>query len=167
MKEIIEELDRNKECIVNLLGGLTEHQINWKPDENSWCLLEVICHLYDEEQLDFRARFSHILESPEQAMSPINPPAWIIEHDYMGQNFEEKLQGWKKEREHSLDWLKSLVDPDLTKTYLHPKLGPMSAKFMLSNWLAHDYLHLRQILKLKYAYLERMKGTPLFYAGDW
>jgi hypothetical protein len=43
----------------------------------------------------------------------------------------------------------------------------MTAMLFLSNWLAHDYLHIRQIIKLKFDYLEKMTGEGLSYAGDW
>jgi hypothetical protein len=30
----------------------------------------------------------------------------------------------------------------------------MSAEMFLANWLAHDYLHIRQLIRLRYHYLE-------------
>ncbi|MEM6429633.1 MAG: hypothetical protein AAF708_10365 [Deinococcota bacterium] len=42
----------------------------------------------------------------------------------------------------------------------------MSAQFFLENWLAHDYLHMRQVVKLKYDYLTA-DGVNLIYAGTW
>ncbi len=43
----------------------------------------------------------------------------------------------------------------------------MTAKMFLSNWLAHDYLHLRQILDLKFNYHKLLSGDSLTYAGKW
>jgi len=43
----------------------------------------------------------------------------------------------------------------------------MSAKFILANWLAHDYLHIRQITRLKYDYLQDIPNENLSYAGNW
>ncbi len=43
----------------------------------------------------------------------------------------------------------------------------MTAKMFLSNWLAHDYLHIRQITKLKYDYLKQLTNEDLNYAGNW
>jgi hypothetical protein len=46
-------------------------------------------------------------------------------------------------------------------------LGRLSAGTFLSNWLAHDYLHIRQIIRLKYQYLQRQTRESLDYAGAW
>ena len=35
----------------------------------------------------------------------------------------------------------------------------------LVNWVAHDYLHVRQILKNKYAWMQDVSGEKLDYAG--
>lgn len=43
----------------------------------------------------------------------------------------------------------------------------MGAKMLLANWLAHDHLHLRQIVRLKYERLKALGGEPLAYAGEW
>jgi len=43
----------------------------------------------------------------------------------------------------------------------------MSASLFLSNWLAHDYLHIKQIIALKYKFLEQFSGVSIKYAGDW
>lgn len=42
-----------------------------------------------------------------------------------------------------------------------------ASKFFLTNWLTHDYLHMRQIIKLKYDYLEQQSGEMIDYAGTW
>ena len=47
------------------------------------------------------------------------------------------------------------------------KMGPLSARFFLENWLAHDFLHMRQINRRKYEYLRAHVGNALDYAGDW
>ena len=38
---------------------------------------------------------------------------------------------------------------------------------MLTNWLAHDYLHIRQIIKLKFDFLKDQSDEHLSYAGEW
>jgi hypothetical protein len=43
----------------------------------------------------------------------------------------------------------------------------MTARSFLTNWLAHDYLHLRQILRIKHHYLKTESGESLSYAGAW
>ena len=165
--QIAIELHRNRSVFEDLLTGTPEDQYHWKPAPEKWCLLEVIGHLYDEERLDFRARVKHTLETVDQPMPSINPPGWVTEHQYMEQDFETRLQEFLTERDQSVKWLRSLENPNWDNTYQHPKLGPMPAQLFINNWLAHDYLHFRQITRLRYQYLKEQSTEALDYAGTW
>jgi hypothetical protein len=72
-----------------------------------------------------------------------------------------------EERKHSLNWLSELRNPPWDNQYQHPKLGPMTARQFLLNWLAHDFLHLRQIIRTKYQYMQSKSDTDVSYAGNW
>ena len=165
--KIIQELSRNKTVFKELLSGLDKEFYLWKPKPEKWCLLEIICHLYDEEREDFRARTKHVLETPDEPMTPIDPAAWVIDRDYIGQDFESTLEKFLKERDDSIAWLNSLQSPNWDNTYQHPKVGPLKAELFLVNWLAHDYMHIRQILNTKFGYLQTLTDKPLDYAGNW
>jgi hypothetical protein len=165
--KIIQELIRNKLVFNELLTGLTDKEFLWKQNSDKWCLLEIICHLYDEEREDFRTRTKQVLESPELPLPKIDPVGWVIERKYLQQNFSEKLKDFLSEREQSVKWLQSLKNPKWENAYNHPKLGKMTAKLILANWLAHDYLHIRQITKLKYDHLKSKSDEDLSYAGNW
>ncbi len=166
-EEIINELDRNRNAFAGLLTNLPQKHFLWKPAPDNWCLLEILCHLYDEEREDFRARVEHCLELSDLPFSPIDPVGWVIDRKYLDQNYEEMLQGFLRERRASANWLRSIVNPNWSNTRVHPTLGEMSADEFLSNWLAHDYIHIRQIIKLKYAYLDKFSDQSLSYAGNW
>ena len=161
------ELERNGEVIRQLLTGLTPAQYKWRPAEGKWNLLEVICPLYDEEREDFRARAELILDDPAREWVKIDPPAWVMERDYANQNFEQRIQDFVVERDRSVAWLRSLKEPKWDNFFMHPKVGPVSAQLILDNWLAHDLLHIRQMVRIKYAYLRNHVSSPLDYAGPW
>jgi len=158
---------QNLNTIHSLLENIEEAQIRWKQSPEKWNLLEIICHLLDEEKEDFRTRLKSVLENPENPFPPIDPPGWVISRNYGNQDFKKVLTEFIEERKKSVDWLKSLNNVNWDNTYLHPKIGPMSARYIITNWLAHDYLHIRQILKLKYDYLKEVSQQNLSYAGDW
>lgn len=165
--KIINELCRNRQVFNELLSGLQAEMYLWKPVPEKWCLLEVVCHLYDEECEDFRARTKHVLETPDEPMPLFDQLSWVTEREYMRQDFSEKLKALLKEREQSIAWLERLQSPKWDNAYDHPKLGPMTAKMFLSNWLAHDYFHIRQIVRIKFTYLKEKSPEDLRYAGDW
>lgn len=164
--EIIIELENNKAVFAAILKADKPLQ-TWKPQPHKWCLLEIVCHLFDEEREDFRARVKHVLETPQQPLPSIDPQGWVMERRYMEQDFGTFVNKFLKEREHSIDWLRSLKNPEWKNTTSHPRLGEMAAELFLANWLAHDYLHFRQITRLKYQYHLTHSGVSLDYAGEW
>jgi hypothetical protein len=164
---IIDQLAQNKTVIHGLLHPVNQEAHLWKPNPDKWCLLEVICHLVDEEIYDFRTRVNTALNPTDQSFVPIDPEGWVTERSYIRQNYQLKLAEWQTEREQSLDWLKSLNNPDWNSFFIHDQSGPMSAGKVLANWLAHDYLHIRQIIGIKHAYLSQLSNEDLSYAGTW
>ena len=164
---IINGLEINKAVFQALLQNVGKNEYLWKPAEDKWCMLEIICHLYDEEREDFRKRLKLVLETPELAPPAIDPANWVKSRNYLQQDFSLKLAAFIQEREHSVSWLRSLVNPGWDNASNHPPAGRRTAGMYLANWLAHDYHHIRQINRLKYDYLKAVSGGDLSYAGKW
>lgn len=160
------ELERNREVFSRLLGGKRPAAYSWRPAPGKWNLLEIVCHLYDEEREDFRTRVQHALESRDTP-PPIDPVGWVTSRNYAAQDYEVKLAAFLNERTASIAWLQSLQSPRWDSTYRHPQLGPQTARMFLACWLAHDHLHLRQIVRLEYERLKDESGEDLGYAGAW
>jgi len=58
---LYQELANSTEMIRTLSAGIDESEARIKPDEKSWSMLEVICHLYDEEREDFTRIYCAII----------------------------------------------------------------------------------------------------------
>lgn len=141
----------------------------WKRDEESWCFLEVACHLLDEEKEDFRLRMKTVFEGVSQEFVPIDPVGWVKDRDYINQDFDEVVSAFYKERQASLEYLKSLdtSDSNWSNIIVHPLFKSISPLYFLDNWLAHDYLHIRQLTRIKYDYLASTSDDSIDYAGNW
>lgn len=139
----------------------------WRYENGKWCLLEIICHLYDEEREDFRTRLQFAVESSKLLPPLIDPVNWVKSRDYISQDFTVVLNNFLEERKKSVNWLKSIDEISWDHKFQHPALGWVSASFFLTNWLAHDYLHLRQITRIKYWHLKISSDEELKYAGEW
>jgi hypothetical protein len=164
---IIAQLENNKATFQGLLKDLPEECYMWKSIPGSWCLLEIVCHLLDEEREDFRTRLRYALDTPELAPPMFDPLVWVTEREYIDQDYNKKLDEFIDERDKSVKWLRSLKTPKWDNAYQHPKLGRLSAHHYISNWLAHDYLHIRQIINNKHGYLKQVSNNDLEYAGVW
>jgi hypothetical protein len=165
--QLIGQLDRNRILFSTLLDLHHEVPPDWKPEDHKWCLKEIVCHLVDEEREDFRCRVDQALHRSSDELAPIDPKDWVISRSYIEQDYEHKCREFLAERTKSIHWLRSLNDPDWDSLLIHPVIGRLSAFFLLTNWLAHDYLHIRQIIRLKFDYLAQSTTMPLHYAGDW
>lgn len=144
-RTMIESLGRSGAAIAALMDGLPEEPLRLRPAPERWSPLEILCHLIDEERDDFGARLRSTLEDPSAEWPPIDPPAWVEEH-----NYNERMPGavvgeFLVERAASLAWLGTVAAEDLARAYDHPKLGDLRAGDLLAAWAAHDLLHLRQL----------------------
>lgn len=163
----INQLEENSTVFESILKTNNIELTTWKQTEDKWNMLEIICHLYDEELEDFRVRINSILSNPTVPFTDIDPDGWVKERAYNQQNYEMKMQQFIQERKISIDFLKRQENANWGNEYHHPNFGAISANFMLTNWIAHDYLHIRQLVKLKYDYLAFISKEKQSYAGIW
>lgn len=163
----IKQLADDAQRVRALVEGVGEEQARWKPDPESWSILEVTCHLLDEERYDFRVRLDITLHKPDEDWPGIDPGGWVTARKYNEQDLAASLQNYLEEREASLSWLRSLESPDWEATYQAP-WAPIRAGDLLASWVAHDLLHMRQLVELHWYYKEeQVKPYSTRYAGDW
>jgi hypothetical protein len=162
-----QELQNSTEMIRALLAGVTQEVAGLKPGAESWSMLEVVCHLYDEEREDFREHLDFILHRQNEKWHAIDTGVWVTERKYNQQDFAEMQEKFFAEREKSFTWLRGLVNPDWEKTFT-TEYRTISAGEMFACWVAHDNLHIRQLVELRRMRLENItKPYKLEYAGDW
>jgi len=165
--QCIDQLANQAEIIRSFTKGISDDQAHWKPDPDSWSILEVINHLYDEEREDFRAHLDFILHRPDHPWPGINPQDWVTSRQYNTRELHESMNNFQEERHNSLTWLRSLSSPVWNSVYQAP-FGKITAGDMLSSWVAHDLLHIRQLVELHWAYTT-ISNQPyqVEYAGKW
>lgn len=165
--DVLIQLKSQSQAICSLVTGLTKEQARWKPTPENWSVLEVLNHLVDEEIDDFRAHLDHILHTPDLPWPEIDPVGWITQRHYNEHALEVTLLRFKVEREKSLNWLTGLTNPDWAAAVTQ-SWGTLSAGDMLASWLAHDLLHLRQLVELRYQ-ITKNSSQPyqIDYAGKW
>ena len=168
LEAAIEQLKAHGTSINQLCLSVSDEHARLKPDANSWSILEVINHLYDEEREDFRQRIDLTLHQPEVDWPPIDPAGWVTSRAYQQRDLQESTANFAAERERSLAWLQTLQDADWERSRTHPAGFTLRAGDLLAAWVAHDMLHLRQLIELHY-HLATLQAQPysVDYAGDW
>jgi hypothetical protein len=165
--EYYQEMVNSAEIIRALTANVSQAEAQIRPTPEAWSTLEVLCHLLDEEREDFREHLDFILHPQGREWHPIDPQGWITSRKYNEQDFEEVKARFFEERRKSLDWLIDLADIDWETTY-ESEFGSFSAAEMFACWVAHDNLHIRQLVELKRAQIERITSPlNISYAGDW
>jgi uncharacterized damage-inducible protein DinB len=166
-KTLYQELQNSAEMIRALLAGISQEDAQIRPTPESWSILEVVCHLYDLEREDFREHLDFILHRQDEEYHVIDPQAWIMERRYNEQDLRAMQEKFFEERQNSLEWLKGLTNADWDITYTS-QYGSVTAGEMFSCWVAHDNLHIRQLVELRRARIEKItRPYPLEYAGEW
>lgn len=167
LTKAIAHLRENSEIIRQLVQNMSDEAARYQPEPEGWSVLEVVNHLVDEEREDFRAHLDQILHQPDEAWLRINPQAWVTERNYNGRSLSPSLANFLQERQRSLDWLEELEGVDWTAVHPTP-WGQISAGEMMASWVAHDLLHIRQLVELKWALTVRdLAPHRVDYAGGW
>lgn len=167
LDHVIERMDANAGIFESLTTGIASEQASWKPAPEKWSILEVVNHLYDEEREDFRQRLQLVLTDIALAWPPIAPQEWVTTRAYCERDLGQSVDNFLGERQQSLVWLRSLGSPNLDKRH-EREAGSLSAGDLLASWLAHDFLHIRQLTRLHWQYLTA-NANPFQteYAGPW
>ena len=165
---VIHRLEAQARVIEALVTAASDEQARWKPSQEAWSVLEVTAHLLDEEREDFRIRLGLLLSDPSAAWPGIDPAGWVVSRAYGTWNLTETLRMFLAERADSLAWLQALEAPCWENAKSHPAAGTLHAGDILSSWVAHDLLHIRQLNRLAYQWIVRL-ADPYSpdYAGGW
>jgi hypothetical protein len=163
----IGRFSKNRGVFESLVRTISPEQARWRPAPDKWSLLEVVNHLFDEEREDFRQRLKLTLEDPAQAWPPINPREWVTTRGYNERELDTSLNNFLGERQASLQWLGQLSAPNWQNSNEGPN-GILTAGDLLASWLAHDFLHIRQLTRLHWQYVGAIADSyQTTYAGPW
>ena len=166
--KLIDSMEAFAELLPVLVSEVTPEDARWKPPSGNWSILEIVSHLIDEEVEDFRVRLQMTIEDPRQTWPTWDPEGCAISRNYNERDFSGAVAKFVAVRKESLSWLRGLSNVDWDVCYEHPKMGAMTAGKLLASWVAHDQLHVRQIVKRKFEMIQRDAAPyDTSYAGPW
>lgn len=163
----ISRLRTNTKVIENLISDVEPEQAIWKSAPEKWSLLEAVYHLYQTESGDFRPRLEKTLRNPLENWDALDPEVWNERRINNRYNLAETARIFLDEREKSIEWLSQIKNADWSKTHSTEKLT-LTAGDLLASWLAHDFLHIKQITRIQYDYVNFISAPyKTAYAGKW
>jgi len=165
LEETRRELTRLPHLVEALVGDLDEATARARPAPHEWSPVEILCHLRDEEAEDFGARLRVILEGRKE-FAPIDPESWVEARRYRETDFRRALADFSERRAASLELLASLAPERLSASGDHRRLGTLSGLDLLVAWVAHDRLHVSQLVAtLARLWADRWAPLKAEYAG--
>ncbi len=145
----IEILERTPAVLKALLSNLSEDWIINNEGPETFSPYDVIGHLIHGEKTDWVIRAKIILESGlSKPFTPWDRFAQFEESN--GKTLLQLLNEFEIIRNGNVVWLKSLnlTETDLDKKGMHPKLGEVTLRNLLSTWVVHDLTHIAQITRV-------------------
>lgn len=149
IQEAISLLEKTPVTLQSMLGGLSMQWTTANEGEDSWSAYDVVGHLVHGEQTDWMPRLEKVLaDGPIKTFDPYDRFAQLKASK--GKSIEQLLATFALLRKKNLKNLraKKLTEDHLSKTAIHPSLGKIELKQMLSAWVVHDLGHIVQIARV-------------------
>jgi uncharacterized damage-inducible protein DinB len=145
----LDVLARTPKTLHALLNGLSDEWVMQDEGPGTWSAFEVLSHLIFCERMNFFKRI-HIIRSDDDAKTfPVFDMGTQFELT-QGKNMTALLTEFAGIREQNLDALYEhpVSEAELDKTGMHPKMGAVTLRNVLSTWVAHDLAHTAQIARV-------------------
>lgn len=161
----LEILKRTPVVLSGLLKGLHDDWIIANEGTDTFSAYDVIGHLIHGEKTDWVVRAKRILQ--HGAALPFEPYDRFAQiEESKGKTLQQLLDEFATLRKENTDWLAelSLTEEDLEKKGMHPSLGEVTLRNLLSTWVVHDLTHIAQITRvMAKQYKEEMGPWPEFF----
>lgn len=158
-------LERTPAVFKTLLDGLDENWVMNNEGPETFSPFDVIGHLIHGEKTDWIPRTKIILEyGTSRPFTPWDRFAQFKESE--GKTITQLLDEFAGLRQENLVMLKALKinETDLDKKGIHPALGEVTLKNLLSTWVVHDLTHIAQVTRvMAKQYKEEIGPWPEFF----
>ena len=139
-----------EEFAARLTAVLSDPDIDWhwRPDEDSWSLAEVMCHMRDVEREVHLARYKAVISQEDPFLSGVTSDEWAEARGYHSQDGREAAGTFLSLRRQSLEKLRQLDYVQLERTGTHAFFGTTSLQELINLAVQHDQAHWQQIQEL-------------------
>ncbi|HEX7905688.1 MAG TPA: DinB family protein [Chitinophagaceae bacterium] len=145
----IEILKRTPEVLKTLLSDLHADWVINNEGPETFSPYDIIGHLIHGEKTDWRNRTMIILDhGVSKTFEPYD--RFAQERESKGKTIDQLLEEFALLRKKNMEWFRSLqlTEAALDKQGLHPVLGPVTLRQLLSTWVIHDLTHISQITRV-------------------
>jgi DinB superfamily len=148
-QQSIEILERTPSVLKVLLTNISDDWILNNEGPDTFSPYDVVGHLIHGEKTDWVVRAKVILE--RGMAKPFEPYDRFAQYEESkGKTLPQLLDEFESVRKENMVWYKglNLSESDLDKKGIHPRLGEVTLRNLLSTWVVHDLTHIAQITRV-------------------
>src|SRR2546423_3534014 len=139
--------------IEDLLNGLDEETLRWRPIPNKWSIKEIMCHLRDMEREAYLARYQRILGEDQPWMPNIDQDRLAYERDYINQDTRQALDEFRQLRGETIELLDRVPSDTWSRGGVHEIDGPISIEQLahpqIKGKALNHLVQMKDIVRLK------------------
>jgi len=144
-----EILDRTPAVLNALLSGLPDYWVMPNEGPETFSPYDVVGHFIHGEKTDWVVRAKMIMQfGNSQTFEKYDRFAQYEESK--GKSLQQLLDEFDSLRKENMIWFRSLnlSEIDLDKKGMHPVLGEVTLRNLLSTWVIHDLTHIAQVTRV-------------------
>ena len=146
LDEALTRLSATPLRVAELVDGLSEEQLSWKPSPGLFSMRESVWHLRD---IDVEGYERRILKEVSPKLPDVNGGKLARERNYNVQPIDPALTELAIVRASSVERLSDCTDADLERTAEMEGAGVVTLRRLLEMWMRHDAEHLADMAELR------------------
>lgn len=128
----------------HILAGVTDEEIDRRPDPNRFSIREIMAHLAEWEPI-YHERMRRIRDEDEPVLPNYDEGQLAIDHDYAHKDLAEQIRLFRSGRTENMAFLKSLQPAEWHRVGNRPEIGNVTIEAIAILMPLHDAYHIRQI----------------------
>jgi DinB family protein len=128
------------------LDALGDEWARWRPAPGEWSANEALGHIIEADRRGFAGRIGRILETDGVEEHGWDQIAVAAERRDQERTVAAILDEFSTGRAAGIKLVRSLRDEDLERHAIHDRVGRVTVRNLLHEWVFHDRNHIRQIL---------------------
>ncbi len=146
--DIICRLRQTPHLLDLVLAGVADADAFWKPAPDRFSIVEVIGHLTLADQHAYRARIERIVTEDTPEVPAFDAESLAAKGTFHADTLGGAAARFKEARGEIMQWLAGLPAETAGRAGMHARVGYVTVREMLHEWVYHDLGHIRQMLEL-------------------
>jgi len=138
----------------------------WHPAPGEWCARAVVGHLIEAEKRGFAGRIRIILAEDHPKLQAWDQVGVEKQRNDCARLTDSVWMEFMGLRHDSVTLVRSLRSADLDRAGVHPKVGELTVRWLLHEWVSHDRNHTKQMLSIAQERVWPHMGNSQKFKGE-